>query len=114
MRRTESYAPDLPSRAPNANFRNSSQFHHHLQNVGLALVERPSLAEHYPQDGEDRFAWYIQGNLVAKAQPTSFKLVWSSFEDRFEGNEGTGKGEGFFDMLQEGDRILVWARAKVI
>ena len=30
-----------------------------------------------------------------------------------EGNEGAGSGEGFLNAFRQGDRVLVWARAKV-
>jgi hypothetical protein len=70
---------------------------------------------------EGEYAWYLQGNEVAKGPSVfdgemvrRYKIVWSSASTpRWVGNEGSGRGEGFVDALQEGDWILVWARAKV-
>lgn len=56
------------------------------------------------------FCRYLQGNRVA-AGKSEYRVVWG--EAGNEGNEGAGQGQGFFDELQEGDRIIVWARAKV-
>lgn len=66
-------------------------------------------------------AWYLQGNQVARATSLfegemvkRYRVIWGcKANPRWEGNEGAGRGEGFVDSLREGDRILVWARAKV-
>ena len=41
-----------------------------------------------------------------------YNVVWA--QEHWVGNEGSGKGEGFLEALKEGDRILVWARAKIL
>jgi hypothetical protein len=110
----------------------------------MQLVRRPSLetehqrlhcdemindtaSDHGPLDSrpqskkEGEYAWYLQGNEVAKGLSVfdgemvrRYNIVWSSASTpRWVGNEGSGRGEGFVDALQEDDRILVWARAKV-
>lgn len=66
-------------------------------------------------------AWYLQGNEVARATSVfdgemvkRYQVVWSSTATpRWVGNEGTGRGTGFVDSLQQGDWLCVWARAKV-
>jgi hypothetical protein len=70
---------------------------------------------------EREFAWYLQGNEVAKEKSIfdgemvrRYNVVWGSKSNpRWVGNEGSGRGEGFVDSLQEGDWVVVWARAKV-
>jgi hypothetical protein len=75
-------------------------------------VKRPETAEQGPQGGEGGFAWYLQGNRVAVGQHgVRYRVVWAENEN--EGNEGAGSGEGFLKELKDGDRVLVWARAKV-
>jgi hypothetical protein len=69
---------------------------------------------------EGEHAWFLQGNEVARGLSVfdgemvrRYNVVWSSASTpRWVGNGGSGKGEGFVDALQEGDCILVWARAK--
>ncbi|CBX98218.1 hypothetical protein IAQ61_010315 [Plenodomus lingam] len=73
------------------------------------LVKRPESASMGPQDGEGHFAWYLQGNCVA-AGNREYHVSWTG--DGFQGNEGSGTGEGFVRELKDGDRILIWARAK--
>jgi hypothetical protein len=70
---------------------------------------------------EGEFAWYLQGNEVARGKSIfdgemvrRYNVVWGSKTNaRWVGNEGSGSGDGFVDTLQEGDWIVVWARAKV-
>jgi hypothetical protein len=70
---------------------------------------------------EGEYAWYLQSNEVARGTSVfsgemvrRYTIVWGSKSNpRWVGNGGTGSGEGFVDSLQEGDWILVWARAKV-
>jgi hypothetical protein len=83
----------------------SGILHRVVQDHGWSLVPRPSAI----QGNEDNFAWYLQGNKVAAKR--IYNVVWA--EEPWAGNEGSGTGEGFLEALQEGDRILVWARAKV-
>jgi hypothetical protein len=76
------------------------------------LVARPEEAGRGIQDGEDNRAWYLQGNRVAsRGRNSRYRVAWTA--DRHEGNEGAGDGLGFLQALRDGDRILVWARAKV-
>ncbi|KAF1946466.1 hypothetical protein EJ02DRAFT_394123 [Clathrospora elynae] len=84
-------------------------FHTNMSARGWSLVKRPESALQGPQEGEGDFAWYLQGNRVAVGSK-KYHVKWS--EQGCEGNEGAGKGEGFLQALQDGDRILVWARAK--
>lgn len=85
-------------------------FHNGVVDRGLLLVKRPESAMQGPQDGEGDLAWYLQGNRVA-AGNNEYRVRWN--EEGCEGNEGAGTGEGFLQELQDGDRLLVWARAKV-
>jgi hypothetical protein len=74
---------------------------------------------HSAKEGE--FAWYLQGNEVARGKSIfddemvrRYNIIWGRESDaRWAGNEGSGRGERFVDSLQEGDWIVVWARAKV-
>jgi len=87
-----------------------SDYHQTVSSQGWSLVKRPESAKQGPQDGEGDFAWYLQGNRVAVGLE-EYRIVWSA--DGQQGNEGAGNGEGFLNELTEGDRVLVWARAKV-
>lgn len=40
-----------------------------------------------------------------------YDVLWTQYAH--EGNEGSGTGDGFLDELKDGDRLLIWARAKV-
>lgn len=105
--------PSTPATGPhlaNTWFNDPSDFQQSVSSEGWTLVKRPGGAKQGPQDGEGDFAWYLQGNRVAVG-PDDYRVVWS--ENGKEGNEGAGNGEGFLQELTEGDRILVWARAKV-
>jgi len=77
---------------------------------GWSLVKRPESALQGPQDGEGDLAWYLQGNRVAGPKD-EYQIGWTEGGSR--GNQGAGRGEGFVRELKQGDRILVWARAKV-
>ncbi|KAF2827604.1 hypothetical protein CC86DRAFT_369698 [Ophiobolus disseminans] len=90
-------------------FEDPSDFHSWVADRGWYLVKRPESAEQGPQGGEGDFAWYLQGNRVAAGRD-GYKVVWA--RDGVEGNEGAGTGKGFLEELKEGDRLLVWARAK--
>jgi hypothetical protein len=87
-------------------------YHNNVVSCGWSLVKRPESALQGPQGGEGDFAWYLQGNRVARPDSEEHTIVWA-VEGREEGNEGSGSGEGFLQELREGDRVLVWARAKV-
>lgn len=101
----------VPSpRFVNAKLRDPSEFHDRVTRRGWALVKRPQSAEQGPQGGEGDFAWYLQGNRVA-SRVDGYHVVWA--RDGNEGNEGAGSGKGFLTELKDGDRMLVWARAKV-
>jgi hypothetical protein len=89
-----------------------SDLHQSVAQQGWRLVNRPETAEQGPQGGEGAFAWFLQGNRVAVGETgVRYRVVWA--EDGNEGNEGAGSGEGFLKELKDGDRVLVWARAKV-
>jgi hypothetical protein len=70
---------------------------------------------------EGQYAWYLQGNEVARGVSVfsgemvrRYTIIWGNGSNpRWQGNEGSGNGEGFVDSLQQGDWIVVWARAKV-
>lgn len=94
----------------NTRFHDPSEFQTALNGRGWYLVKRPVEAEQGPQDGEGDFAWYLQGNRVA-AKHGEYRVVWA--DDGAEGDEGAGKGAGFLKELKDGDRVLIWARAKV-
>ncbi|KAF2025065.1 hypothetical protein EK21DRAFT_104260 [Setomelanomma holmii] len=107
------HGTDIRSPCPqfaNASPHDPSDFHKSVVDQGWFLVKRPESAKQGPQDGEGDFAWYLQGNRVAAGRE-EYHIFWA--DDGSEGNTGAGKGEGFLDELQYGDRILVWARAKV-
>ncbi|KAF2685620.1 hypothetical protein K458DRAFT_476976 [Lentithecium fluviatile CBS 122367] len=78
---------------------------------GMTLVTRPEEAGWGIQNGEGHLAWYLQGNRVAsRGRFSEYRVVWAV--NHREGNEGAGDGLGFLEALGEGDRIVVWARAK--
>ncbi|KAJ4348426.1 uncharacterized protein N0V89_009800 [Didymosphaeria variabile] len=90
---------------------NPQELQNHLLPMGHRLVdERPVSASVGPQGDELPIAWYLQGNKVTERQNIDYRVVWTP--DGWEGNQGTGNGERFFDVLKEGDSVLVWARAK--
>lgn len=79
---------------------------------GWHFVKRPEHAEQGPQGGEGDLAWYLQGNRVAtQGRLGEYDVLWT--RDGYRGNEGSGRGDGFLDELKKGDRLLIWARAKV-
>lgn len=86
-------------------------YHNILSSEGL--VKRPASAHQGPQGGEGDFAWYLQGNRVV-AGFQSYRVLWTADDwETDEGNEGAGSGEGFISELRDGDKVVVWARAKV-
>lgn len=76
-----------------------------------------------PEEG--RHAWWVQGNRVVGAtldpdrwarreNAVGNRVVWGcKAAPAWEGNEGTGQGDGFVECLKDGDWIILWARAKV-
>ncbi|KAL5121186.1 hypothetical protein ACEQ8H_001038 [Pleosporales sp. CAS-2024a] len=105
------HTPAAGPRVSRAPLSNPSDLHHSVASQGWALVKRPETAKQGPQDGEGDFAWYLQGNRVA-AGLDEYNITWTDTGNL--GNEGAGSGEGFLRELTEGDRVLVWARAKCI
>ena len=89
-------------------------YHTNMVGRGWSLVKRPESALQGPQGGEGHFAWYLQGNRVM-AVDQDYHVSWdqSGLCEVDEDNEGAGSGDGFLDALEPGDRVLVWARAKV-
>ncbi|KAF2031382.1 hypothetical protein EK21DRAFT_63415, partial [Setomelanomma holmii] len=69
---------------------------------------------------EGKHAWYLQGNEAARGvhvfdgeMVPRRSIVWSCKANlRWVGDDGTGRGEDFVDSLQQGDCIVLWARAK--
>lgn len=103
------------TRLPGPRFANAllgdpSDFHRSVSDQGWSLVKRPEAAKQGPQDGEGDYSWFVQGNRVAAGR-AEYHVVWA--DDGSDGNEGAGRGEGFLHELKDGDRIMVWARAKV-
>jgi hypothetical protein len=107
---TERHTDPPSTHVPSLEWSDPSDLHSHMAGQGWGLVKRPASAEQGPQGGEGDFAWYLQGNRVAVGWD-EYRVLWA--EDRVEGNEGAGSGEGFLQELRDGDRVLVWARAKV-
>ncbi|KAF2629997.1 hypothetical protein BU25DRAFT_336368 [Macroventuria anomochaeta] len=92
-------------------FESPQSFQQHVTPRGWQLTRRPKCAEQGPQGGEGDLAWYLQGNRVATQGHTEeYHILWT--HDDYEGNEGSGRGDDFLSELKEGDRLLVWARAK--
>ncbi|KAJ4384449.1 hypothetical protein N0V86_000048 [Didymella sp. IMI 355093] len=92
-------------------FESPRSFQQHVAPRGWQLARRPEFAEQGPQGGEGDLAWYLQGNRVAtQGRVEEYSVTWTRCAH--EGNEGSGTGDGFLDELREGDRLLVWARAK--
>jgi hypothetical protein len=93
-------------------FESPQSFQDHVTPRGWQLVKRPEDAEQGPQGGEGDLAWYLQGNRVAtQGRLEEHDVLWIYNETHGDG--GAGRGEGFLDEIKEGDRLLVWARAKV-
>lgn len=80
----------------------------YLNGRGFGRLVEKQATEH----GEDPgVAWHLQSNKVLERQQCDYQVVWS--QGSSEVNEGAGNAEGFFETLQQGDEILVWARAMV-
>jgi hypothetical protein len=107
---TDENIDDPPSISLDGSYIDPRDLQEELAPHGQMLVKRPEHLEDGPQGGEGGLAWYLQGNCVANPL-TTYNVLWT--RDGFEGNEGTGNGEGFLEALEKGDRLLVWARAKV-
>ncbi|KAJ4339869.1 hypothetical protein N0V95_007648 [Ascochyta clinopodiicola] len=92
-------------------FTSPESFQDHVAPSGWQLVERPGYAEQGPQGGEGDLAWYLQGNRVAtQGRLEEYDVLWT--HDGHGDSEGSGTGDGFLQNLKDGDRLLVWARAK--
>ncbi|KAF3047462.1 hypothetical protein E8E12_007714 [Didymella heteroderae] len=92
-------------------FESPQSFQHHITPRGWQLARRPKFAEQGPQGGEGDLAWYLQGNRVAtQGHAEEYDITWT--QHTHVGNEGSGTGDGFLDELRDGDRLLIWARAK--
>ncbi|KAJ4365844.1 hypothetical protein N0V83_008465 [Neocucurbitaria cava] len=85
-------------------------FHTNMVGRGWFLVSRPKSAQQGPQDGEGDLSWYLQGNRVTAGRE-KYRVIWT--DDGSEGNEGAGRGDDFVQELTDGDRLIIWARAKV-
>lgn len=113
LRGVEDYSTTFPPSCwLDSVFASPQSFQEHVMPRGWQLIKRPEFAEQGPQGGEGDLAWYLQGNRVAtQGRSEDYHIIWT--HDECEGNEGAGRGEGFLNELREGDRLLVWARAKV-
>jgi len=101
------------SNAYTNNYNNPVTMHHHLRTKGQKLVARPAEASIGPQGGEEPLAWYLQGNRVTERENTKYRVLWGrDHHEANEDNEGAGTGVKFVEGLQEGDSVVVWARAK--
>lgn len=110
------HSPDAalpPSCYLDSVFASPREFNTHVAPYGWYLVPRPEEAEQGPQGGEGALAWYLQGNRVAtQGRVEEYAVRWVG--ERCEADsEGAGSGTGLLEALREGDRVLVWARAKV-
>lgn len=93
-------------------FESPRSFQQHITPRGWQLARRPESAEQGPQGGEGDLAWYLQGNRVAtQGHAEEYDITWTQYA--YEGNEGSGTGYEFLNELKDGDRLLIWARAKV-
>ncbi|RYN32998.1 hypothetical protein AA0113_g2267 [Alternaria arborescens] len=111
-------ASNINSRLPTPRLVNTwlsspMDYHTNMVGRGWSLVKRPESALQGPQGGEGDYAWYLQGNRVM-ASGQEYHVAWEEhgLSEVNEGNEGAGSGEGFLNALRQGDRVLVWARAK--
>ncbi|KAH7137931.1 hypothetical protein B0J11DRAFT_399971, partial [Dendryphion nanum] len=75
------------------------------------LVARPDDIDREHQNMDPNYSWHLQSNRVAH-QIEHYRVLCSTENGEFVGNEGTGDGHGFLQSIQPGDRILVWARAR--
>tara|TARA_R110002003_G_scaffold33_3_gene2070 strand:- start:8554 stop:8901 length:348 start_codon:yes stop_codon:yes gene_type:complete len=94
---------------------------HCSEMINLTTAENEANDKGLSGSKEGLNSWYLQGNEVARGVSVfegdmvpRHKIVWSCKANRrWVGNDGTGKGESFVDSLQNGDWIVLWARAKV-
>ncbi|KAF2018294.1 hypothetical protein BU24DRAFT_421275 [Aaosphaeria arxii CBS 175.79] len=70
-----------------------------------------TMVPHQTDDGLSH-TWRLQGNRVAGQNPESYHITWSQDENRVIADDGAGNGKGFIDLIQEGDRVVVWARCQ--
>ncbi|KAF2641564.1 hypothetical protein P280DRAFT_398928 [Massarina eburnea CBS 473.64] len=87
-----------------------------MEGTGAMFVKRAVGLEKGPQVGEAPIAWYLQGNCVS-SDVRHYRVAWERFgelgNERSENEEsGSGPGTGLVATLREGDKVLVWARAK--
>lgn len=89
--------------------------------LGWDFVERVERVEVDGEVGERRgVLWKVQANVVAGREYTVHEGEWRKSGDEWtggeasdDGNEGSGDGTGFVDVLKPGDRVGIWARAMV-
>lgn len=113
LRGVDGYQTALPASCwLDSVFASPGSFEQHVSPRGWQLARRPERAEQGPQGGEGGLAWYLQGNRVAtQGRAEEYDVLWK--RHGHEGNEGSGTGDGFVEELRDGDRLLIWARAKV-
>jgi len=68
-------------------------------------------------DGLTRDRWRLHSNKVATSEPMEYDILWeetpSDQDVRTDDPSGAGSGKQFCETLRSGDRIAIWARAKV-
>ncbi|KAF2760369.1 hypothetical protein EJ05DRAFT_282582 [Pseudovirgaria hyperparasitica] len=68
------------------------------------------------EDG-NAISWRVQNNLSATRSDVEHEITWEKGQEveiidpSTNDFNGRGNGQGFFDILREGDRIALWARA---
>jgi hypothetical protein len=75
------------------------------------------LREHgwdFVQADDGSVSWPVQYNICAKSEPKEHTVRWEVGKET-EVLEGDGHydGKDFLDQLQQGDRVVLWARARV-
>ena len=93
--------------------------------VEMMKITRPGWPSGKALPDEGVHAWYVQGNQITfqggEDEPMDYRPIerrywvrWGCAENPvWDGDEGSGKGEGFIESLRDGDCILLWARVKV-
>jgi hypothetical protein len=87
----------------------------------MVLITQDSKSAPLGVTNEGQHAWYLQGNEVARSASVfdgemvrRYAVVWGNKSNpHWEGNDGSGLGEGFIESIDQNDWIVIWARAKV-
>ncbi|KAI1514948.1 hypothetical protein PtrSN002B_007942 [Pyrenophora tritici-repentis] len=92
-------AAEQPPQSDRTDWETPREYHEFVAEHGWGLVQR-----------KDEYAWNVQVNRVS-GPSEKYLVVWGR-DGVSEGNEGKGDGEGFVEELKDGDRLIVWARAR--